>query len=71
MYRCATITTAGSVARRAALWQSEDENGKNVADTVAARSEGATDENLKKSYIYCRSAPVSNVDYGQPKRRQP
>jgi hypothetical protein len=31
MCRCAAITTVGSVVRRAALWQSEDKNGKNVA----------------------------------------
>ena len=38
MCRCRAITTAGSVARRAALWQSEDENGKNVADAVSRRN---------------------------------
>jgi hypothetical protein len=34
MCRCAAITTLGSVVRRAALWQSEDKNGKNMADAV-------------------------------------
>jgi hypothetical protein len=38
MCRCAAITTMGSVVRRAALWQSEDKKGRNLADTVLTRS---------------------------------
>jgi hypothetical protein len=50
MCRCAAITTVGSVVRRAALWQSEGKNGKNMAGAVPARSEDATDD-FRRSVI--------------------
>jgi hypothetical protein len=40
MCRCAAITTGGSVVRRAALWQSEDKNGKNMAGAGVLYLEG-------------------------------
>ena len=50
MCRCAAITTVGSVVRRAALWQTEDKNGKNMAGAVPARSEDATND-FRRSVI--------------------